>query len=105
MSGGEAAFSEGGSRSEERAGARNRQRRGTRPRNWDCTVPVVIHAGIARLHQASRPQRHRDAAGTGTGTRTNLFLKSCITEPALAHAFPWEEDHLAVPLFRGPRRV
>src|ERR1700676_4970651 len=34
---------------------------------------VVIPAGIGCLHQASRPQRHRDAAGSGTGARTKPF--------------------------------
>src|SRR2546429_3552925 len=42
---------------------------GSRSRDGDCSAPVVTSAGSGRLHQTSRPQRHRDAAGRGTGTR------------------------------------
>ena len=49
---------------------------------------VVIPAGIGCLHQASRPQRHRDAAGSGTGTRTKSFLETVHQRTcARAHAF------------------
>jgi enoyl-CoA hydratase/carnithine racemase len=42
----------------------------------------------------------------GLALERDLFLKLCITEPALARMRSYrEEDHLAVPLFRGLRRV
>ena len=34
----------------------------------------------ACLHQASRPQRHRDASRAGTSARTKPLLKLCISE-------------------------
>src|SRR5258705_13798326 len=46
-----------------------------RSRHGDRTAPVVAYAGIACLHQASRPQRRRDAAGRGTGTRKKSLLE------------------------------
>src|SRR6202045_141330 len=49
------------------------KRQGSRSRDGDCAAAVVIPAGIGCLHQASRPQRHRDAAGSGTGARTKSF--------------------------------
>ncbi len=50
-------------------------RQGPRSRDGDRTAPVVPYAGIACLHQASRPRRHRDAAGAGIGARTKPFLE------------------------------
>ena len=42
----------------------------------------------------------------GLALERDLFLKLCITEPALARMRSYrEEDQLAVPLFRGLRRV
>src|SRR5947209_3261325 len=60
---------------EEGLGARNRQRQSPRSRHGDRTAPVVAYAGIACLHQASRPQRHRYAAGAGIGARTKPFFE------------------------------
>ena len=38
--------------------------------SFQVSASVLTYAGIDCLHQAPRPQRHRDATGTGTGTRT-----------------------------------
>ena len=70
---------------------------GARSCNGDCTAPIVIHAGIGCLHQAPRSQRYRDAAGTGTGTRTKSLLelvhhRTCTR----AHAF-YEEQNITSP--------
>lgn len=35
----------------------------------------LSYAGMGRLRQVSRPQRDRDAAVTGTGTRTKSVLE------------------------------
>src|SRR5437773_10502175 len=43
---------------------------------------------VGCLHQASRPQRHRDAAGTGTGPRAKSLLEVVHHRPCTrAHAF------------------
>ena len=42
----------------ERVRPRDRQGERSRSRDRDCQTPVVIHAGITRVHQASGPQRH-----------------------------------------------
>ena len=38
--------------------------------SFQISASVLTYAGIDCLHQAPCPQRHRDATGTGTGTRT-----------------------------------
>ena len=59
----------------------------SRSRDGDCPAPVVIHAGVARLHQASGPQRHRDAARPGTVTRAQAVYEIVPgRRRALSHA-------------------
>jgi enoyl-CoA hydratase len=67
----------------------------------------VTSAGSGRLHQASRPQRHRDAAGRGTGTRKKSLPETVYQRTRTrAHAFLCGgEHHLAVALYCGRRRL
>jgi len=65
-------------------------------RAMEIAQRVVTYAGIGCLHQASRPQRHRDAAGTGTGTRTKSLLE-IVHHRTCTRAHTFEEENITSP--------
>jgi hypothetical protein len=83
--------------------ARNCQRQSHRSRDGDCKTAINAYAGIARLHQASCPQRDRHPSCSRTGSRAKSLHEIVrLRSGAGAHALlRRKEDHRTVPLDRS----
>jgi hypothetical protein len=80
--------------------SRNRKRQRHRPRDGDRKAVLLAHAGIVRLHQASRLECDRHISRRRTGSRTESLHEIVRLRPgARAHALiRSKEDHSPVPL-------